>query len=407
MVLGAAFAAALALAGPASARKFQMSGNWIDRNGQIFIPLQFAGTAMGSGGQMTHLSMGNLTGAFFFPNGPVFGGGGVTATGSAPATLKVPQHRFVQDLMAAIPLAGATLVQITTNFGVDAPFSPVSLKPGSGPGSFTWCPGDPACAVGGGMLATDPPQGSTMARNGRVIYKAGANQFGGVMQMGLARGGVHSIVFDTAPFQVLHVFFGGYPTLRKRAVGGLGSSDNPATVMVYLKAGFITQPITFMAGGLIVNPGPKVTTMLGLTNTGTGATLYAAIGTNTMGVKFGQFTSNYGFAHTTGTAIAQQTAGTGGDDFFTFMGYDKRTALGAGAIQTVAGGLAVRTTGAGTTLVALDNRIRMNLAAPIPSLSPAGFAAAGALMLLAVGYALRRRLHEPHPRSSGPGRAAS
>jgi hypothetical protein len=34
----------------------------------------------------------------------------------------------------------------------------------------------------------------------------------------------------------------------------------------------------------------------------------------------------------------------------------------------------------------------MSLAPPIPSLSPAGFAVAGVLLLLAVGYALRRRL---------------
>jgi len=391
-VFGFSLAALLVLAAPASARKFQMSGNWVIRSGQVFIPMQFAGTAMGTGGQMTHVSMGNLTAAFFFPNGPVPGGGGVTATGSAPATLKVPQHRFVRDFMAAIPLGGMTLVQITSNFGIDAPFAAASLKPGSGPGSFTWCPGDPACVAGGGMLATDPPQGSTMARSGRVIYNAGANQFGGAMQIGLKRGGVNSAVFDTAPFQVQHVIFGGAAGTRKLAPGGLGSPDNPATEMVYLKAAFITQPITFMAGGLVVNPGPKVTTALGLTNTMTGPTLYAVLGTTPMGLQFGQFSSNYGFGHTTGTAIGQQTAGTGGDDFFTFMGYDKRTALGAGAIQTVAGGISFRNTLSGGGPYVSMHRIRMSLGAPIPSISPAGFAAAGALMLLAVGYAVRRRL---------------
>jgi len=394
VVIGAVVAAALALAAPADARKFQMSGNWVNRSGQVFIPLQFAGTAMGTGMLMTHVSMGNLTGAFFFPNGPVPGGGIVTATGSAPATLHVPNHRFVRDFMARIPLAGMTVVQITSNFGIDAPFASATLKPGSGPGSFTWCPEDPACAVGGGMLSTDPPQGSTMARNGRMIYKAGANQFGGAMQIGLLRGGINTIVFDTAPFQVMHVRFGGQGNaLRFLAPGGLGSPDNPAIAVGYLAAGFITQPITFMAGGLIVNPGPKVTTMLGLTNTATGATFYNVLGTTPMGFKFGQFTSGFGFAHTTGSAIAQATTNTGGADFFTFMGYDKRTALGAGAIQTVAGGIAIRNTAAAENAYGTVHRVRMNLGAPIPSMSPAGFAAAGALMLLAVGYALRRRLH--------------
>jgi len=147
-----------------------------------------------------------------------------------------------------------------------------------------------------------------------------------------------------------------------------------------------------MAGGLILNPGPKVTTMLGLTHTATGPTLVINLGTTPMGFKFANFTTNYGFAHTTGTVFGQQSDGTGGDDFFTFMGYDKRTALGAGAIQTVAGGLSARTSPLGETPYIAMHRVRMNLGAPIPSLSPAGFAAAGALLVLAVGYALRRRM---------------
>jgi hypothetical protein len=37
------------------------------------------------------------------------------------------------------------------------------------------------------------------------------------------------------------------------------------------------------------------------------------------------------------------------------------------------------------------HRVRMIFGAPIPSVSPAGFVAAGVLVLLATGYALRRR----------------
>src|SRR5262245_33650515 len=140
-VMGAALMA-IAFATPASARKFQMSGTWFVRNGQVFIPLQFVFTYPGS--QMTHASMGNLTGAFFFPNGPVPGAGIVAASGSNPASIMVPQHRFVEDVMAAVPLNGPDLIQITTNFGVDAPFQNAVLAAGAGPGSFTWCPTDAA-----------------------------------------------------------------------------------------------------------------------------------------------------------------------------------------------------------------------------------------------------------------------
>src|SRR5262249_47984447 len=97
-----ALAVALLLAPPAGAGKFQMSGTWIIRNGQTFLPLQFAAAQMGMGGTTIHASKGNLTGAYGFPNGPIPGSGGVTATGSAPATLRIPRHRFVEDAMALV-----------------------------------------------------------------------------------------------------------------------------------------------------------------------------------------------------------------------------------------------------------------------------------------------------------------
>jgi hypothetical protein len=53
----------VALAAPANARKFQMSGHWVIRNAGIFLPLQFAATVMG-----VKPSMGSLTLAFGFAN---------------------------------------------------------------------------------------------------------------------------------------------------------------------------------------------------------------------------------------------------------------------------------------------------------------------------------------------------
>ena len=117
----------------AAARKFQMSATWVYRTGEVssptgvmraaFLPLQFATAIMDSMGPSTfvHASMGNLTEAFGFPHGPIVGGGGVSATGSAPATLRIPPHRFVADLMTVVPLPGISLVQIATSQGIDAP----------------------------------------------------------------------------------------------------------------------------------------------------------------------------------------------------------------------------------------------------------------------------------------------
>src|SRR4029453_3717978 len=122
-------------------------------------PLQFATAGMDQTGNIIHESMGNLTGAFLFPNGPIPGLGGVTATGGAPATLHIPAHRFVEDAMVRLNLLTGSGDWTTTNFGVDAPYAAATLAAEGGPGSFTWCPGDPACAVGGGMRSTDPPRG--------------------------------------------------------------------------------------------------------------------------------------------------------------------------------------------------------------------------------------------------------
>jgi len=114
---------ALLLAPAAAARKFQMSGTWVWRTGTVFLPLQFIAGGMDMTGNIIHASQGNLTGAFLFPNGPIPGAGGVIATGSAPATLRISPHRFVENAMALIPLNGITLVQITTKAIAFGPYS--------------------------------------------------------------------------------------------------------------------------------------------------------------------------------------------------------------------------------------------------------------------------------------------
>jgi len=172
----------LALAAPASARKFQMSGTWLVRRGQAFIPLQFGGNAGGS--QRTHVSMGSWTEAPFAPTHTTMGGmsalaqvvrgmGGVTALGSNPATLRIPRHRFVGNHELLSTLGGVNLIQVTSMFAVDAPYATATFMAGGGPGSFTWCPADPGCTLGGPI-----PGGQPAASNGRVVYFAGANHFG-------------------------------------------------------------------------------------------------------------------------------------------------------------------------------------------------------------------------------------
>jgi len=360
----------------ASARKLQMSGTWAMRRGQVFVPLQFAAKQGVVPPRFT--SQGELSKGYFFPHGPVLGGGGVSATGSAPATLRIPPHRFGGPYLAAIPLAGVTLVQIATSLVADGPAATATLAPDAGPGSFTWCPGDPACVVAGGMLSTDPPQGAG-SRNGRIIYRAGANQFGGVIQMLLSGGWITTKLYGVNPPRMRHVYNGPRAIPQPQHTGASSAFTNAYTP----PSGFATQPLYWSRpNGLILSPGPKLTTMAGLTDTATGPTLLFP----------GTPTSNTGFPATTGTVIAQQTTGSGGHHFFTVMGSDLRSALGAGNISLVSGGLSFRNGPDRVTVSASFGRIWMSLAPPVPSLSPAGAAAAGALLLLAAGYALRRRV---------------
>jgi hypothetical protein len=329
---------------------------------------------MGTGMQMTHTSQGNLSMGFGFPNGPVPGLGGVTATGSAPATLRVPQQRFQGPFSTKLPIGGGTLIQITTMLSADGPAAPATLAAGGGPGSFTWCPGDPACVAGGGMLSTDPPQGAG-ARNGRIVYRAGANQFGGVMQMVLAGSARVSRVFQASPFQVIHFGFSALAGSPVQHTGGPYSFMQTAP----LPANIVTQPLAPPApGGLITAPGPVVSAIP--CDPGTGAPFPCTV-------------FHTGFPFTTGTVFVQQTTGSAGDDFFSVMGSDQRTALGAGNLSLVAGGLSRRANPSGSSAQgwASFGRVQMTLAPPIPTLSPAGLAAAVALLLLAVGYAARGR----------------
>jgi hypothetical protein len=245
-------------------------------------------------------------------------------------------------------------------------------------GGFTYCRLSPGCTdPPGNNFTTDPPG------NGRVIYNAGPNRFGGVMQRILIGGGINSFLFKVSPFQVGHVYFGGGMTIIPQALGGSYATMN----MVFLAPGVVTQPlIPPTPNGLVYFPGGKLTTggMTTLTCGGGCGAIYQ--------LGKGQSTTNTGFPQTTGTVYVQQSPGTGGGDAFTVKGYDKRTALGAGAIGLVAGAMSTRNTIAGSTPYSGYTRLFMTMTPKVPSMSPAGFAAAGTLMLLAVGYAMRRRL---------------
>jgi len=101
--------------------------------------------------------------------------------------------------------------------------------------------------------------------------------------------------------------------------------------------------------------------------------------------------SSSGFPWTTGMLTIVATAAGGAGETWQLSGSDGRNATGAGVIQMVSGALSKR-------VLVGDNAnrgwVRLVLErsyVPVPALSPAALAATAALMLLAAGYAMRRR----------------
>lgn len=453
LLLGAALMLAVAVASPATAAKFAMSGTWLIRNGQAFIPLQFdngitqvncAGGPCGFPKDMLHITSGNpfATTPMTLPGTTqtwvgaatdaaqqgIWTGRAVFQTGVAPQTIQIPRNRLTGMKQNAIPLVGANLKQITSHFSIFGPFEDATLMKSGGPGAFTWCWNDPTCNgmgkpnKGNNAGGTVTPNQAT--RGGRIIYQPGTNRFGGTMRFGVASGGLVSVPRTGVPGLFLHFTFGGVGTTnRNLAPGGpyaatemawLGRGRgtrnfNPQTTPGFINgAGFFLVGMTTLTNGKMAFASGTMPAncAVGACATVTGLTLsmpagmihrFTAIGSAPAsrmlsGNRAGQITTNFGFPHTTGNVFAQQTTGSGGADFFSAMGDDNRNGAGIGNITTVTAGLSRRNTLGGRPRYAVIHKVSMEIAPFVPSMSPAGFAAAGVLMLLSVGYMLRRRI---------------
>ena len=106
---------------------------------------------------------------------------------------------------------------------------------------------------------------------------------------------------------------------------------------------------------------------------------------------FTNMATSLGYPWTTGMLTIKATLATGGPESWMITGKDLRTASGAGVIQMVSGALSLRTA---TRDNANRGWVRLELVplSGVPSMSPVGLAAMVALLLLAAGYAMRRRL---------------
>ena len=353
-----ALSVAMGMASGAQAAQYLMSGTWKSNRGpQIIIPV-FAGAPC---------------------NGVFCGHGLVTAAGPNPGQqLTLPADRFHENGGGVlVPVPGPTVVQLTTMLSAKGPQNNAVFKAGpkgSRPVDFAWCP---TATKGMGKLnclnGHASASGGSHFRPGRIRYTHGANEFGGIAQVLLKGGGEVTVFIGGTKHmeQMLHNPFGGASVFAPQQGGGAFQNLG----LVPLAAGNITlQTMTVggqgkaTTGGVITMPGPIV--------------------------GMGPPETNYstGFPFTTGKVQATNpTTGNGrGTTMLSLTGMDIMTGMGGRNIVMVASAITKRII-AGTTYMHFEN-LNMTLSPlAVPSMSRGAYAVA-ALLLLATGYALRRRL---------------
>jgi hypothetical protein len=375
-----------ALAGSAGARTFSMTGTWWQNRGPL-VDIPIGGGVTFCGGGASTGCVGGLK-----PNQGIPGSGLIKGQGTGPATLTIAPSLFQKpQAPSAIAVAiNPTVIQLGSAFQATAPAparaigAPAStrvlkanahLMPAQAPraaANFAWCPGvgGPACPGGGAGIYP-----------GFVRYTGGLNVFGGTMTLLLSGPFTVSVALPTTPL-LLHQPGGAPLTMPGSQAQGRGYASTDTDL---LSGGPIHNG--FMTGPPCTNPLPPLPVGCGLITT-SGPVVGAGPPDSNL---------NYGFPWTTGQVTVTVTGTNMGNPVttvLTAMGTDMRTPLGAGAITLVAGGYTHRFGIASMNpqnFVALDV-IHMDLTKDTPSMSPAGLAAGAVLMVLAVGYALRRRL---------------
>ena len=405
--------ASLVLANAASAKVLSMTGSWyMNRGPLIDIPQKggavpcFNGNPSGPQGNLEDGCIANLA--------PRLGG----IPGAAPVVVDGSEFTLPADAFSIFPgqpwvgavAVAPTVQQLASTFtfmgpgriGASGNPGPASFKAdawsndpnqnGRLAADFSWCPGGGTAQSGYGpgvTNCTDPADATpgTGNWNGRISYQSGANKFGGTMAMLMGGVGYVSVVITQIPgvaAGIGHQQVGGGVGVQRAQVQGAGYNflnfNNFPAGNVY--ASFMTtQPCTNQMPALPL-----------------GCDIITA-----QGPLVGPFIPadsqlNFGMPWTTGTVAISNTGMNGtqmATTVLTAMGYDQRTALGAGRITLVAGGTTHRMSKATQNPQNYSALDIVNLdfgQSAVPAMSPMGLATAAVLMMLAVGYAFRRRL---------------
>ncbi len=343
-------------ASTAGASDFFVFGQWHQQRGKT------VGIPIGGGGNINHAASAMAT-----------------QMGTSPATVQLQAGAFAKGAQAfTIPIASRTSIQqLATSFNFFGPQVGAGLiAPGvktSRPANFSACPGK----LTGCVTVNDG------TKNGRVVYTAGTNNFGGAFNMMISGSGTLSKVFPGGTGGSCTLAAGGNcPIVAHSQIGGAGP-----------------QAPGFAPGGTVQNSlpgGPKAQVLATGACPAPLSILKGCILSSTpvAGTGPGTNNDNMGFPWTTGMITGQATLGPATPDSnYVATGSDMRTSMGSGSLTLVASAVVQRSVG--TTFVSMDS-IKMTLApesvaASAPALAPVGIAAFTALMALAGGYGLSRR----------------
>ncbi len=425
---GSILAIGLLFAQSAAAAPLSMVGEWfLNRGPLVDIPAN-GGPVFCLPGQ--GLVDGCVSGLRPLNGGVPAGITTVSAMGSAPASFTVPVGAFSLPGGPAnrqtVPVNGVpTVIQLASQFSIAAPVAsstnngatmgivpaglasfqanafsqdPIqtmggaaTLMGGGGGGvrmasDFTWCPPTGACTTTTMFVTMLGPITTTRTfpvgpLGARLAYTSGANKFGGTMNAMLRNTGVVSIKFGANG--VLDQLVGGTsnPDFGKQVAGGgyanfrqLTLADGPVFSNYMLNT-----PCT---SGLGAPPSPP------------GCGIITSLGAQTMTLP-GSMNYDWGMPWTTGTVIVDNAPGPipslDPATRLSAMGYDNRTALGAGRITMVAGGTTERGP-SGNHFAAFEVlNLKFGSTTAVPLASWPTLAAMVALLTLAGGYMARHR----------------
>jgi len=385
LAVGLAGFATLANANTNIKKAKSMSGQWYQNRGPL-VDIPINGGPAGCGGGAPAGCVANLV--------PV--GGGIPGSGTvliptsppAPKPFTVPKAVFQQNAgpqtvaVAVVP----TVVQLGSTFAFSGPgtsgmLGPITAFPTAGgraAKTFAWCPGvgGPGCAL--------PGSATPATYNGRVRYSNPGTAFGGTMAMMQNGNFTVSVTIGTSmgTTLLLHQPGGAAAFAPQHPGRGYAVTDTDMLNGGPIRFGFMTN---FPCTGGALPPAPP--------GCGQIASSGPQIGTGPPDANL-----NWGFPWTTGMVTASNTGTNGGAAATTTLvatGTDMRDANGNGNITLVAGGTTQRF-GAATMnpqqFAALDVVTMLIGAREAPGLSPIGLMTGVSLLLLAGGFALRRRL---------------